>query len=205
MDFYQSFNKAHGMVMSFVKFAILATMGEAIGLRIKNGVYIQKGFGLLPRAIVWGLLGLGIKLAFVIFATGSPNFMAYMGVEGSVEAMKEGFSTVKLLNAFMISVTMNLIFAPVFMTLHKVTDTHIIDNGGTLRGFFRPIKFSEIMVNLNWKIQYEFVFKKTLPFFWIPAHTITFMLAPEYQILMAAGLGVALGVILSIASLKSQE
>ena len=30
---YQSFNTAHGMVMSFIKFAILSTMGELLGLR----------------------------------------------------------------------------------------------------------------------------------------------------------------------------
>ena len=33
---YQSFNAAHGMVMSFIKFAILSTMGELLGLRIST-------------------------------------------------------------------------------------------------------------------------------------------------------------------------
>jgi hypothetical protein len=37
--------------MSFIKFSILATLGEVIGLRIKTGNYHQKGFGLIPRAI----------------------------------------------------------------------------------------------------------------------------------------------------------
>lgn len=201
-EFYKSFNKEHGMIMSFVKFGVLATLGESIGLRIKNGVYNEKGFGLLPRAIVWGVLGMGIKMAFIIFATGAPIFVEYMGIEGAVNAMKEPFSSIKLLNAFTISTTMNLIFAPIFMTLHKVTDTHIIANGGSLKGFFSPIKFREIMMNLNWDVQYSFVFKKTIPLFWIPAHTVTFLLPPEYQILMAAALGVVLGVLLAIASLK---
>lgn len=201
-EFYKSFNKEHGMIMSFVKFGVLATLGESIGLRIKNGVYNEKGFGLLPRAIVWGVLGMGIKMAFIIFATGAPIFVEYMGIEGAVNAMKEPFSSIKLLNAFTISTTMNLIFAPIFMTLHKVTDTHIIANGGSLKGFFSPIKFREIMMNLNWDVQYNFVFKKTIPLFWIPAHTVTFLLPPEYQILMAAALGVVLGVLLAIASLK---
>ena len=39
---YQSFNAAHGMVMSFVKFSILSTMGELLGLRISSGH--QHGF-----------------------------------------------------------------------------------------------------------------------------------------------------------------
>ena len=53
---YEQFNKEHGMIMSFLKFAILATMGEALGLRIRTGVYNQPGFGLIPRALVWGFL-----------------------------------------------------------------------------------------------------------------------------------------------------
>lgn len=202
---YNNFNMNHGVAMSFIKFAILATLGESIGLRIKNGVYNQKGFGLIPRAIVWGFLGIGIKVAFVIFANGAPKFLEYVGVEGAIEAMGGSFSGVKLLDAFFISTTMNLIFAPVFMTLHKVTDTHIINNGGTISGFFKPIKFGEIMVNLNWNVQYNFVFKKTIPLFWIPAHTVTFLLPPQYRILMAAALGVVLGVILSIASIKGNK
>lgn len=36
------------MVMSFLKFAILSTMGEMIGLRISTGVYINRTFGIIP-------------------------------------------------------------------------------------------------------------------------------------------------------------
>lgn len=60
-NWYKSFNTAHGMVMSFVKFGILATLGEMLGLRISAGVYNRKGFGVLPRAVVWGLLGMGYQ------------------------------------------------------------------------------------------------------------------------------------------------
>ncbi|RZT93327.1 hypothetical protein EV201_2488 [Ancylomarina subtilis] len=204
-NFYVGYNKAHGMVTSFIKFAVLATLGEIIGLRLKSGVYYQKGFGILPRAIVWGFLGLSIKLAFVIFATGTPIFIAYLGLDGATEIMKGAFSTDKLLVAFAISACMNLIYAPVMMTLHKITDTHIIDNGGTLRGFLKPIQFSNIFQKLDWGVQWNFVFKKTIPFFWIPAHTFTFLLPPDYQVLFAAVLGIVLGVLLAIASLKSAK
>jgi len=204
-DFYIEFNKAHGMLTSFVKFAILATIGEVIGLRLRTGNYYQKGFGILPRAIVWGFLGLTIKLAFVIFAKGTPIFLAYLGVEGVVEAMQGTFTMNKLLVAFCISAFMNLIYAPVMMTLHKITDTHIVDNGGTVLGLFKPIQMTKIFVNLNWDVQWNFVFKKTIPFFWIPAHTFTFLLPPDYQVLFAALLGIVLGVLLAIASLKSSK
>ena len=51
----------------------------------------------------------------------------------------------------------------------------------------------------------EFCFQKTIPFFWIPAHTITFILPQDYRVLFAAVLGIALGVLLAIASLKSRN
>ncbi|RUT78649.1 hypothetical protein [Ancylomarina longa] len=204
-DYYIDFNKAHGMITSFIKFAILATLGEVIGLRIRTGNYYQKGFGIMPRAIVWGFLGLSIKLAFVIFATGTPMFLSYMGLHNAAMVMKNPFSLNKLLVAFSISACMNIIYAPVMMTLHKITDIHIIDNGGTLAGFLKPIKFSEIFQKLDWGVQWNFVFKKTIPIFWIPAHTITFLLPPDFQVLFAALLGIVLGVLLAIASLKSSK
>lgn len=199
-SFYNDFNANHGMVTSFIKFAILATFGEAIGLRIRTGNYNHKGFGLIPRAIVWGILGLTIKFAFVVFAVGTPAFLSYLGLKEATTAMQGSISILQIFVAFSISATMNIIYAPLMMTFHKITDTHIINNGGTLSGFFTPIKFGEIITNLNWKVQWNFVFKKTIPFFWIPAHTITFLLPAEFQVLFAAILGVVLGVLLAVAS-----
>ncbi len=199
---YVAFNAEHGMLMSFLKFAILGTMGELLGLRISKGSYLQAGFGVLPRALVWGLLGMWINIAFVVFSNGIPAFAEYLGVKDAAGILTGALSWEKVLLAFAISVMMNTSFGPVFMTIHKITDTHIINNGGTLRGFFRPIKMSEIIQQLNWKVQWEFVFKKTIPFFWFPAHTITFLLPSEMRILFAALLGVLLGLILSIAARK---
>ncbi|MFO8234744.1 MAG: Mpv17/PMP22 family protein [Bacteroidales bacterium] len=204
-EFYDSFNKNQGIIASFFKFAILATLGELIALRIREGIYYRKGFGVAPRAIVWGFIGITIKIAFIIFATGTPAVLEYIGVEGASNALEGSFTGTKLLTAFCTSVAMNLIFAPVFMTFHKITDTHIIWNGGTLRGFFTPINFSKIFISLDWGIQWNFVFKKTIPLFWIPAHTITFLLPPHMRVLFAAILGIVLGVLLAVASLKSQK
>lgn len=205
--FYNDFNQNQPLIMSFIKFAVLATFGETVGLRIREGKYNYKGFGLIPRALVWGLIGLTIKLAFVIFASGTPIFLEkILGLQGATLAfLAEEFTITKVLVAFSISLCMNVIYAPVMMTMHKITDTHIMNNSGTLRGFFRPIHFGEISQNINWKVQWNFVFKKTIPFFWIPAHTITFLLPPEMRVLFAALLGIALGVILAIASLKGQD
>ena len=117
-----------------------------------------------------------------------------------------GLSLQKVVVALSVSVLINTFFAPIFMTFHKITDTHIINTGGSLRGFFStPIPMGKIFVNLDWDTQFNFVFKKTIPFFWYPAHTITFLLPPNLQVLFAALLGVALGVILAIANNKSAK
>ncbi len=202
-SWYESFNLNHPMVMSFFKFAILATLGEVIGLRIKTNKFTASGFGIIPRAVIWGFLGLTIKMAFVIFASGVPVFLEKMGVAGALEVMKQPFTANKLLVAFSISAAMNLIYAPVMMTLHRITDTHIVANGGKLLCLLQAIQFGKIIKELDWGMQWNFVFKKTIPFFWIPAHTITFLLPVEYQVLFAALLGVVLGVLLAIAGNKA--
>jgi len=201
-NWYLQFNKEHGMIMSFFKFALLATLGEIIALRIRTGNYNEPDFGIIPRMIVWGFLGPAINIAFQIFSTGGPVFLAYLGLSNAPEAMKGGFSMLKLLDAFTISTTMNLTFAPVMMTFHKITDTHIIKTGGTVNGLFSPIPFASIFKNMNWDVMWNFIFKKTIPFFWIPAHTITFLLPSEFRVLFAALLGIALGLILTIGKGK---
>lgn len=191
-------------VLAFFKFAVLATMGECIGLRISQGCYNKKGFGIIPRAIVWGVLGVCISIAMGIFAGGTFGFLHYFGLDINPTNINSQCFGTKLLYAFSVSVLMNSFFAPVFMTIHKITDTHIINTKGTLKGFFSPMLVGKIIKNLNWDVQWNFVIKKTIPFFWYPAHTITFLLPNEYRVLCAALLGVALGIILSIANLKKK-
>lgn len=204
-QFYLDTTAAHPYVMAFVKFALLATIGEMLGLRIKSGIYNYRGFGLSPRAVVWGFFGIWIAVAMKTFAAGSPVMLESFGVEGVVAAMKTTFTPEKLLGSFFISVMMNTLFAPVFMTLHKITDTHILNNGGSLKALLIPIPMTRIISSLNWTVQWRFVFKKTIPLFWIPAHTVTFLLPSSYQVLFAASLSIVLGVFLSVAAVLSRE
>ena len=197
---YKSFNAEHGMVMSFLKFAVLSTAGELLGLRLSAGVYLKRGFGVWPRAVVWGILGMGINLAMIIFSNGVPVALEYCGLQGATAAMAGPVTLMKVLTALCISIGMNGIFAPVFMTFHKITDTHILACGGSLRALATPIPMARIMTGLNWDAQWNFVFKKTIPFFWVPAHTITFLLPGEARVLFAALLGVVLGVLLAVAA-----
>lgn len=198
--FIRNTNK-HGLLMSFFKFAILGTFGEMLSLRIKEGVYYKEGFGLLPKMLVWGVLGVVIASAMTIFKTGTVVLL-----EKGFHIKKAGWwfannlSWGKFFVALCVSVLMNTLFAPVFMTFHKITDIHIAETGGTLKGFFsKPLEIQKTLAEkINWNVQYGFVFKKTIPLFWYPAHTITFLLPGTLQVLFAAALGVALGVILSI-------
>lgn len=202
LDGFIAVTNKNPYLMSFAKFAVLATFGECIGLRLTSGVYNKPGFGILPKALVWGFLGMGIKMAFTIFATGAPNVLAELGLPVSAATLKTGAFPLRLLTVFTVSITLNFIFAPVFMTLHKVTDSHIANTGGTMRGLFTPIPMARILQEINWNALWGFVFKKTLPFFWVPAHTITFLLPPHFQVVFAAMLGIVLGVILAISSMK---
>ena len=200
----------HPYIMAFFKVASLATLGEMLALRIREGVYNKKGFGVAPRMIVWGFLGMAIAMSMVIFKSGVPVFLGTVA-----DALKGGGTHVatytavfkateltwgKVGIAFAVSVLMNSIFAPVMMTFHKCTDIHITDNGGTVAGLFRPMKMREIISKkVNWDVQWNLVIKKTIPLFWFPMHTITFILPANLQVLFAALLGVALGLILALA------
>lgn len=192
----------HGLLMSFFKFAILGTFGEMLSLRIREGVYIKKGFGLLPKMLVWGVLGVVVASAMTIFKTGTVKLLdGGFHLNGKAAEWFSGdLSWGKFFVALCVSVLMNTLFAPVFMTFHKITDIHIAETGGTLKGFFsKPLNIREKMSQkINWDVQYGFVFAKTIPLFWYPAHTITFLLPPTLQVLFAAFLGVVLGVLLSI-------
>jgi len=207
---YQEVNAAHAYVMSFIKFAILATFGESLGLRLRTGVYNKKGFGLLPRALVWGFLGIIIKIAFVIFGEGAPVMLKTFGVHfpmaNPADVLKQPeFSALKLMAAFAVGTSLNLLFAPVFMAFHKITDMHIMKTGGTLKGFFTPIPVGQYIQDGDWLIFWNFVVKKTIPYFWIPAQTLNFMLPEGYRILVAAIYGVILGVLLSLASMMQMK
>jgi len=137
---------------------------------------------------VWGILGVFIWIAFGIFSFGVTGIF----FAGSVPET----AGMRLLNAFTISLFMNIIFAPIMMMTHHVTDTYIAQNGGKfpLRGF----ALLPLLKNINWEKMWGFVYKRTIPFFWIPAHTVTFLLPEELRVLFAVALSVILGLLLTI-------
>jgi hypothetical protein len=180
------------LLVTFLKFALLATGGEWFAKRIRDHSYSVKGFGLLPKAIVWGILGIFIYWAFQIFGTGVPAAFPFI-------KNASGF-VMKLFGAFLTSLLMNLIFSPVLMLTHHLTDKYIVLNNGKFP--FRKTAVQPLFEAIDWNRMWGFVFAKTIPFFWIPAHTITFLLPAQYRTLFAALLSVFLGILLGIASKK---
>jgi hypothetical protein len=191
-EFYLSANGQLPVLLSFIKFALLATGGEILASRLKNKEYSFKKFGLLPKMLIWGIFGVIIYWAFIIFANGTPRVFPILAT------LNEPFKTI--LTAFTISVFMNLIFSPVFMLCHHITDTFITDNHGTFP--IKKFKMLAALKRIDWDRMWGFVYKKTIPFFWIPAHTITFMLPAQYRVLFAAFLSIILGILLGSVQVK---
>ena len=204
MDAFISATKSRPLFMSFMKFAVLATIGECIALRITTGVYNRPGFGVLPKFVLWGLLGIMCKIAFSVFGAGTPNLLVELGFSLDPDRAAWGFGS-RFLTALSVSVLLNTLFAPILMVSHKIGDIHIERTGGTLRGFFSRPDMASLFKGVNWDSMWSFVLKKTVPMFWIPAHTITFLLPGHFQVLFAALLSIALGVILAFAGLRAQK
>jgi hypothetical protein len=197
VESYESIVTGYPMLSSFVKFGILATAGEVIAHRIKMKAWPDKSFGILPKAFAWGILGILILFAFKIFSTGVPQIC------GTLLPLSGDKNIALLLTAFYISLFMNCIFAPVMMLTHRLIDIKIEAGGGRFSSLFTSTPpVGELFQAVNWDKMWGFVFKKTIPFFWIPAHTITFLLPPAWRILFAAVLSVFLGLLLAYADNK---
>jgi hypothetical protein len=187
---------------SFIFFAVLATLGDCLALRINTGSYYRKGFGVVCRALAWGVIGLLVYIAFTVFAGGAWPLLQTFGCT----TPPEGFGWASVLAAFTTSVTINLFCAPLLMILHKLSENRIETTGGSLfRYLTARLDVARSFREIDWSVMWGVVFKKTIPLFWIPAHIITFLLPTYWRVPFAALLIVALGVILSLAGRACRE
>ena len=198
-NLYENFNAQFPYLSGFLKTSSLALMGELLVSRIQNKQYFYgTGHGL--KWFVWGLLGMIFVLIFKLYASGVATAQS-VGLLPTIE--QSGFSA-SLLTAFLISLTMNLSFAPSFMILHRMTDGYIAESSGKIKNLFN-VKLSTIIEKIDWQRFFHVIVLKSIPLFWIPAHTITFLLPENYRVLMAAYLSIALGIILSIKKVNPKE
>jgi len=204
-EFFLWFSTEWAFTASFIKFAILATMGEMLGSRIRSGLYLPEGFALVYRAVVWGFLGMSVKAAFIIFGGGVPLIVSHFGMENPQAVMAGPVTGARVLLAFSISTFLNIFYAPLLMVTHRVSDLHIASAAGDSRKLLKVPDVARLLASIDWNSMWGFVLKKSIPLFWIPAHTVTFLLPPEFQVLFAALLSTMLGVILALAAGSNRQ
>ncbi len=180
--------KAYPYISGFLKVAILATFGEMIKTRGRTGSY--KTPQLIGKFIVWGLYGMLFTIAFAIFREGIKELTG--SAVWPFEVKNDCWNAIIM--AFSTSLWLNLIFCFPMMLSHEWFNQCL--------GQKRLVGGEEFISGINAHLWGSYLLK-TIVIFWIPAHTITFCLPPDYQILMSAFLSLALGFILTIAPKKA--
>jgi hypothetical protein len=196
--YFNNYTENYPYLMGFLKTAVLASMGEILVNRMKHKSYFY-GHGHILKFMVWGFLGMIFVLVFKLFYEGVLALQDFH----LLLSFDTGFLS-KLMTAFWTSLLMNLIFAPSFMILHRLTDGYIDLSKGKLKNF-KDINIDQVVQQIDWPFFFKFVCFKTIPLFWIPAHTITFLLHTNYRVLMAAYLSIVLGFILTYAKITQKK
>jgi hypothetical protein len=167
MNWYVELVTEFPILSAMVQFAILGTLGDILSKWIVKG-RIHTPFG-------WGtaLLKMAEWALLAVFIK-----YAFAGFHGFVDALKAHHLLPEmgpLGNSFAISVAMNLQFGPFLVIMHRLLDNAIAGKK-------------------NWQnLDKGFL---SLIWFWIPAHTITFILPRPFQIGLAALWSLMLGLIL---------
>lgn len=175
MQAYINWVHSSPILSAMIQFAILGTLGEIVSKWIiqKNFKYPFSLGKTLWKMLVWSTLAIGIKYAFKGFG----GFLGYLIEAGMWPAFQEG----SFGYAFSLSALMNLQFGLTLVIVHRVLDN-----------LAEEIK--------NWKNMDKSMF--SLLWFWIPAHTVTFMMPDDLRIGLAALWSVALGLILGFYNRK---
>jgi hypothetical protein len=185
-DEFKSLTKLHPYILGFIKVSLLATFGEYLKKRISTGNWQKESFPIfIVRVFVWGLFGVWFSFVFAMFSFGV-DVCVTKGLWHSGNYIWIAFSK---------SLWINLLggFAWTMMLTHEWLNFCI--EGKKLQSL---VVFAE---QLNKNIWFGMI-PKSIIVFWIPAHTITFALPPEWRILMAATLSVVLGFLLTFGASK---
>lgn len=153
---------------AMVQFAVLGTLGEAAAAWMRERRFFSPFTArvVLLKALGWSALAVCIKYAFAGFTA----FVAGLSAKGLLPGELGPFAF-----AFSVSLSMNLQFGPFLVITHR-----LIDNG--IDGRRNWAGMDKALLSLLW--------------FWVPAHTVTFMLPEDFRIGLAAVWSLALGIIL---------
>ena len=182
---FEQATRAHPYLMGCAKIGLLGMMGELLGKRLSRGAWQLKGIRISQRLLVWAFLGVVFAAVFPLFSFGVDGLLDKELLPGKGNA---------IVTAFWKSFFMNVIFAFPMMVFHRITDT-LVDRGQ----LFSRWPLVEVFTGIDWKTMFRVVGAACL-WFWIPAHTVTFSLPPEYRVLSAALLAIALGFIMGLAN-----
>ncbi len=173
MSWYIDFVKSFPLISAMIQFAILGTFGDVVShWLVKRKIFSPYDF----KTLLLKMIEWAILAVFIKYA--------FIGFNGFVDSLifhdylpeLDGIG-----KSFAISTMMNLQFGPFLVIMHRVLDNVIAQQS-------------------NWRnIDKGFY---SLLWFWIPAHTITFILPKEFQIGLAAIWSLALGIILGIYNRK---
>lgn len=149
------------------QFAVLGTLGE-MASRWLAGRRFFFPFG--ARGTLLRMLGWALLAVCIKYAfTGFVAFVDGLTAHGLLPELGAAG------RAFAVSLSMNLQFGPFLVIVHR-----LIDNA--IDGKPNWANLDKGLLSLFW--------------FWVPAHTVTFLLPPELRIGLAAVWSVALGLIL---------
>ena len=176
MNSYVELVKAYPIYSAMIQFAVLGTFGDIISK------WMQQGKVFMPYKVSILFLKM-LEWAFLAITIK----YAFVGFQGFVDSLVSHQLVPELGlfgTAFTVSVTMNLQFGLLLVILHRFLDNLIAQQNNW-------INIDKGMWSLIW--------------FWIPAHTITFMLDKPYQIGLAAVWSVVLGLILGYYNKTTTE
>lgn len=177
MNSYRLWVLSHPFLSAAIQFGLLGTLGEMVAASLKHRrpVLPCTPLQLGFKVIAWALLGLVIKAGFV-------------GMKGFTRALMDHHLLPSILAsgfgwALTLSTLTNVFFGPQMMLFHRLEDNLILGRQG----------FDGMMPAI-----------RTLGWFWIPAHTLTFSLPAEFQLGLAALWSLALGIILGLTASRNQ-
>lgn len=170
---YQRLSASHPYLVGFGVFALLSTFGEAVSLRLTQRRWLPDR--LFRRAALWGLLGIWISAVFPFQA-------------GGVAALVDAKLWPRISAAFSTSLWANILsgFGFFMMLAHYWAEKIITGRWVAPWMIFADPGF----------IPWARVVLSSLVLFWLPAHTVTFLLPGEARALFAAYLGILLGMLL---------
>ena len=157
MNWYVELVTAQPILTAMAQFAVLGTLGDAVSHWIvKRKIFSPYDF----KTLILKIIEWSILAVMIKYA--------FVGFNGFVEALITN-NYLPALNgsgkSFAISASMNLQFGPFLVIMHRFMDNFIAGKQ-------------------NWKNLDKGFY--SLLWFWIPAHTITFILPKEFQIGLAA-------------------